>query len=270
MIGSNTDRARRGRGLFFEKNRARLDNDQCLEGPQGFEGVFLRVCQLHSAELLRHMEYTVNSRRLWSILKKQSPQDLTDIQRAARFIYLQRVSWGGKPTDQHYGCRLDNGFRFNATTIGDVIARTARRLERVQLENWPYEKVLERYDRPDTFFYCDPPYLSRPLYKFNFALEDFQTLADRLGRLRGKFLVSINDHPFVRTAFSRFTVRALDVVYTTGTTRRTHELVIANYPLTRTAIEAAPVQSSATMPPVPIAGQTWKDRSPRKLDTHVS
>jgi len=46
--------------------------------------------------------------------------------------------------------------------------------------------------------------LDRELYKFNFTGQDFQDLAKRLARLRGKFLMTLNDVPEVRSLFGRF------------------------------------------------------------------
>ncbi len=216
-----------GAQVFFRKEPSRVEVLNDLDG----ELVnFLRICQLHHEELLRWLSYAVASRKLYELYQRQPPELLTDIQRAARFLYLQRVSWGGKATDQNYRYTLQRSGRFAPSFIRPLIEQAAKRLDRVQLENWPYEKVLERYDRPDTLFYCDPPYVDRPLYRFNFAREHFQALADRLKRIKGKFLLSINDHPVAREAFSPFHVHRLSVRYS-GNVRHSHELVFANFPV---------------------------------------
>ena len=113
-----------------------------------------------------------------------------------------------------------------------IIASTAVRLQRVQLENLPYEQILTRYDRPTTFFYLDPPYVSAKLYRFNFSDDDFAVLAQRVAQIRGRFLLSINDCPLARAAFGDFQMRACSVVYTASRTVPTaQELLISNYPL---------------------------------------
>jgi DNA adenine methylase len=78
-----------------------------------------------------------------------------------------------------------------------MISQSYKRLQDVQVENLPVEQVIERYDRPNTFFYLDPPYHGVKLYKHNFADADFVRLKDRLRTLKGKFLLSINDDPFL-------------------------------------------------------------------------
>lgn len=107
----------------------------------------------------------------------------------------------------------------------------ARRLG-VQLEALPYQVVLAQYDRPTTFFYCDPPYVGVDLYQHNFSDEQFEALARRLKSLTGRFLLSINDCPKARTWFEGF--HRIDIAFTYTTLRkpgRFRELLFANYPL---------------------------------------
>jgi DNA adenine methylase len=193
---------------------------------------FFRICQHHHEELLRYLRFTTVSRTTWQIFHKQDPTTLTDVQRAARFLYLQKNSFGGLVVGQAYHYCVSKPSGFNLERLPELIEATARRLERVQLESWPYEKILERYDRPQTLFYLDPPYVGVKLYRFNFADADFYTLADRLTRLRGKFVLSINAHPIARAAFSQFETRTVIVPYTVAPGGKSvRELVVANFPL---------------------------------------
>ena len=113
--------------------------------------------------------------------------------------------------------------------------QAAIRLQRTQIECLPYEDVLRRYDRESTVYYCDPPYLGASLYRHNFSEADFALLAERLGTLRGTFLLSINDKPLVRTLFGRFFCREVDVSYgSSRTTPRVTELLFSNVPLPST------------------------------------
>lgn len=195
---------------------------------------FFRICQHHHDELLRCLKYAVVSRDTYDSLQQQDPALLTDVQRAARFLYLQKNSFGGTVNNQHYRYCVSKPPNFNPDRLPASIAAAAKRLARVQLESWPYEKILERYDRDQTFFYLDPPYVDAQLYKFNFTHDDFRLMAERLARLRGKFLLSINDHPVAREAFAAFHVREVSIAYTAARSVPTvRELVFANYPLSR-------------------------------------
>ncbi len=217
-----------GAQVFFRKPTSPVEVLNDLDG----ELVnLLRVCQLHHNELLRYLAYNVSSRWLYDLHRQQPPTLLTDIQRAARFLYIQRHSWCGRVIGQTFGYRTTHG-PTSPSAVRKLIADAAKRLERVHLENWSYEKVLTRYDRPSTFFYCDPPYIGHSIYRFNFQTQDFFALAERLAALKGRFLLSLNDHPIARRAFARFHLKTLPVSYSTGHPKRASELVFANYPLT--------------------------------------
>jgi DNA adenine methylase len=104
-------------------------------------------------------------------------------------------------------------------------------LQRVQIECLPYEEILEKYDRPTTCFYLDPPYWERKLYKFNFTEEDFRALEQRLQTVKGKFLLSLDDHPEIRKLFGHWNLLPVDISYTAQkkTGKRFRELIITNF-----------------------------------------
>ncbi len=81
------------------------------------------------------------------------------------------------------------------------------RLARVCIENEPYQRVIERYDRPHTFFYLDPPYYGIKVYRQNFIREDFTILAKVPEGLKEKFVMSINDHREVWRIFRSSALR---------------------------------------------------------------
>ncbi len=105
---------------------------------------------------------------------------------------------------------------------------------KVTIENQPYDKIFKRYDRPHTFFYIDPPYYGIKAYRFNFERQDFVEVAKILAGIKGKFLMSINDHKDVRRIFKGFRVQPVSVRYSCmrepGSRGRTRgELLIRNY-----------------------------------------
>jgi DNA adenine methylase len=192
---------------------------------------FFRICQLHHDELVRYLKFVVISREWFDRLQAQDPQSLTDIQRAARFFYLQKNAYAGLIRKRKLGYSVTEPTRFNPESIPELIENTHKRLARVQIEHSPYEQILARYDRPTTLFYLDPPYFGRNLYNFNFSEADFVELSTRIGALRGKFVLSLNDVPEVRRIFRRFHLREIDLAYTAQQTagRRFPELLITNY-----------------------------------------
>ena len=193
---------------------------------------FLRVCQWHHEELLRLLRYLVVSREWYRIFSITDPATLTDIQRAARFFYLQKNSFGGLIVNQAYHFGIVQRPNFNPERIPEQIKLAHERLQRVQLECSPYEAVLARYDRPETFFYLDPPYYRRKLYKHNLSKADFEEMANRLSRLKGKFILSLNDHADVTSVFARFTIRPTSLSYSSQRRSgiRFGEVYISNLP----------------------------------------
>src|SRR5882724_6872120 len=122
---------------------------------------FFRVCQWHYEELIRYLRFCLASRKLHGLHLATNPQILTDIQRAGRFFYLQKNSFGGLVLKQafHYGVTQPSNY--NPERIPEIIEAVHKRLQRVQIESLPYETVLEKYDRATTAFYLDPPYWGR-------------------------------------------------------------------------------------------------------------
>src|SRR5690606_159639 len=128
------------------------------------------------------------------------PRSLTDLQRAARFLYLQRSAFGGKVTGQHFGLSREYPARFDVTKLGPVLEAVHERLSRVSIERLPWQEFIARYDAAGTLFYLDPPYFGNEddYGAGMFAQEDFTEMAARLARIRGRFILSLNDRPEVR------------------------------------------------------------------------
>lgn len=236
-----------GCAVFFRKPASPVEVLNDLDG----EVVnFLRCCQLHHQELIRYLSFTVASRRLHTIYSRQDPETLTDIQRAARFLLLQRTSFGGRVTGQNFHYSVTQKSNFNPSRLPEVLTEAARRLERVQVEQRPYQEVLDRFDRPTSFFFCDPPYIGRKWYRFNLADEEFARLAERLSNLRGRFLLTINDCELSRKLFSRFYIGELTFAYTCARSVPTvRELVITNYPLPVRGQQSAVLNGPQSGPP---------------------
>jgi DNA adenine methylase len=192
---------------------------------------FFRVCQSHYEELVRYLRYCLASRKLHELHVKSNPATLTDIQRAGRFFYLQKNSFGGLILKQKFHYGVTQPSNYNLERIPEIIEKVHQRLARVQIESLPYEQVLEKYDRPTTVFYLDPPYWERKLYKFNFTVPDFEALERRLRALRGRFILSLDDREEVRRLFAGFRMEDVNLAYTAkrNTKVRHNELLISNF-----------------------------------------
>lgn len=193
---------------------------------------FFRVCQSHHEELVRCLRFILVSRRKFAQLKSANPEDMTDIQRAARYFYLLKNSFAALVRNPNYHFSVTQPPSFNITKIPELIEAAHKRLARVQIESLPYQEILQRYDRPTTLFYLDPPYFRRKLYRFNFSDSDFEAMEHRLRNLRGRFVLSLNDVPEVRKLFSKFRFQEIALHYTSQRKagKRYPELLITNFP----------------------------------------
>jgi DNA adenine methylase len=217
-----------GAQVFFHKELSKVEVLNDLDG----EIVnFYRVCQQHYEELLRYFRFAVVSRVWFDLLKATNPETLTDIQRAARHLYLLRNGFASLVRNPVYHRNVIQPPSFNLENLPELIENAHKRLQRVQIECEPYEKVVKRYDRPTTLFYLDPPYWGRKLYRHNFGEADFEKLAGQLRKIRGKFVLSLNDVPEVRKLFQDFFVEEVELHYTSQkhAGRRYKEVMITNF-----------------------------------------
>ena len=61
--------------------------------------------------------------------------------------------------------------------------------------------------------YCDPPYFETSGYRYGMELEDYRRLAEILGAIAGRFILTINDHPVMREVFGGFAFEKVEVSY---------------------------------------------------------
>ncbi len=143
---------------------------------------------------------------------------MTDLERAARFLYLQRTSFGGKVSGRNFGVAKDRPGRFNLTTLEPMLEDLHSRLSGVVIECLDFGDFIRRYDSPKTFFYLDPPYwgCENDYGKSVFERADFQRIADLMSGIKGRFLMSINDVPEIREVFAGFAIEEVATTYTIG------------------------------------------------------
>lgn len=200
-------------GVFLRRRRqprAEVINDLSREVTNLF-----RVLQVHYVAFLDMLRFQITSRPEFERLMATDPETLTDLQRAARFLYLQRTAFGGKVASRHFGVDVRSRGGFDVTRLGPLLEDVHLRLAGVTIERLPWEAFLPRYDRPETLFYLDPPYWgSEDDYgRGLFPRADFERLHAALKGLQGRFILSINDLPETRALFGCFQVEGVATTY---------------------------------------------------------
>ena len=223
-------------GVFFR--RAKRPKSEILNDRNGDIVNLFRILREHPDELARQFQWSLASRLEFERLLDTLPETLTDVQRAARFVGIQNMTYRGNPanmtTPGQTGAQTLSPTTLRVARMQRLIAAAHRRLQGVYLECVDWSKFIPRYDRPETLFYVDPPYWGHEADygKDLFAREDFARLAKLLRGIRGHFILSLNDRPEVRKLFRGCKIESVLTRHTMahgrGSTTASAELLISN------------------------------------------
>ncbi|MGA2584586.1 MAG: DNA adenine methylase [Tepidisphaeraceae bacterium] len=165
---------------------------------------FFRVLRDRPDELIRNIGLTPFSREEFYVACEAPTEQLSDIERARRFFIRARQVRTGLAQTASLG-RWANCKNTSRAGMSGVVSRwlgsvqmlpeIANRLLRVQIENRPALEVISIYDSPQTFFYCDPPYVHQSrgdskAYGFEMSDMAHRALAKKLNSIHGKAAVS--------------------------------------------------------------------------------
>ncbi len=201
--------------------------------------VNLYRCVREQPEALQdELRYMLNSRLDFEYMKGMlhSQAVLPDVRRAAYYYALIRYSYAAVTST--FGSQphaMWNNF--------PLIESAAGRLQKVVIENKDCVKLIRQYDRPESFFYCDPPYYNADQYYEAVSTDGFDHagLADALLGIKGKFLLSYNDCPEIRALYDRPGIvvegisRLSNIAQRYENGKQYPELLISNYDTTELA-----------------------------------
>jgi len=219
-------------GIFLR--RSSRPRAEAINDISGDVANFFRILQEHYPYFIDMLRWRISSRAEFDRLRALPADRLTDLQRAARFLYLQRLAFGGKVQGRGFGVDAGAGARFNITKLEPMLADIHERLAGVVIEQLAYGDFIRRYDRTGALFYLDPPYwgCETDYGQDVFSRADFAALADQLGGIKGKFLLSINATEGARATFARFHVVDVPTTYTIGgEPKAVTELIVSNFAL---------------------------------------
>ncbi|HBS99157.1 MAG TPA: DNA methyltransferase [Citreicella sp.] len=225
-----------GMGGIFLRRKMRPKAEVINDRSRDIANLF-RILQRHYPQFLDTLRFQLTTRAEFERLVATEPSTLTDLERAARFLYLQRTAFGGKVSGRNFGVDRDRGARFNLTTIEPMLEDVHTRLAGVVIECLDWRDFLRRYDGEGTLFYLDPPYwgCEDDYGKALFKRSDFDELAEQLASLKGRFVLSLNDVPEVRRIFARFHLTEVTTTYgianAAGGQGARRELLISSWPL---------------------------------------
>lgn len=186
---------------------------------------------------LDRLRWLLSSRTKFEQFKRFEVIGLTPVDRAVRFYYLLKNCFAGNLKSPTFGYGTSRRAKMvNGPYIQARLAEVHGRLRGVYIEHLDFEDCIRRYDRTHTFFYADPPYIDAKEHRCTFTESDHARLASALRGIKGRFLLSYNDHPTIRRLYKGHRIRTVHVQYTISRRKGltpSHELLIANYPLPR-------------------------------------
>lgn len=219
-------------GVFLRRNyktKAEVINDFSRDVSNLF-----RILQRHYPQFMDVLKWQITSRAEFERLVQTDPDTLTDLERAARFLYLQRTCFGGKVAGRNFGVSAQSAARFDITKLTAILEDVHDRLSSVTIECLDYKVFIDKYDHAECLFYLDPPYFNceDDYGKNMFEQSEFETMAARLKGIKGKFIMSINDTPEIREIFKDFHFSEVGLKYSVGGGANqvsAKELIIMNY-----------------------------------------
>ena len=218
-----------GGGMFFLRQPAEVE---VLNDVNGDVINLYRVVKNHLDEFAKQFRFAVASRQLFEWTKETPSHVLTDIQRAARFLYVQKLAFGGKISSQTFGTSPSSPPRFNILRLEEDLSQAHLRLSRGWIEHLYWKTCLEKWDRDYTLHFMDPPYWETEGYGVPFELEQYEQLAESMRTMKGSAILTINDHPEMRRIFKGYKMDSIDINYTIGgggTGKGRKELIYRNW-----------------------------------------
>ncbi len=212
--------------MFYKENWAKLEVYNDLDNR--LVNLF-NIVKYHSEELSRQMSLMLSSRKQFEQMLELNP--ITDIQKAARFLYVINCSFGAR--GKSFGTTISTKSRSRQGVINRIFA-ISKRLDNVLIENRPATDLIAKYDKPAHFFYCDPPYTTGAGYDIVSTKDfDHEGLFKILANIKGRFLLSYDDSQYIRNLYKNFDIievsRHKGINNITVKDREFKELLIKNY-----------------------------------------
>lgn len=190
--------------------------------------------QTNSTEFYDRLWWLLCSRdeyyRLLYVIQHER-EALTDLDRAVYYYFIIKNAFGG---------RFVSGFKFSkkqpprSAINHDTLVALSERLSNTYIENLSFERLIKNYDYEETLFYCDPPYVvadGTNYYQFVFDEAQHHLLHSKLSEIKGKFILSYDDVPFIRKLYKGFKIEKTKPIRYTLTQKQKikHELLISNF-----------------------------------------
>jgi len=201
---------------------------------------FWKYIKYHPDAFVAELSQYLLSREIFNDCKSQPKR--TELEKAISFYYLLDASYGS--SSEHFCIAKGT----NCIPLKDIekVRKASDRLQNVFIENLDFEKLIAKYDSETAFFYLDPPYYKKEkLYERDGAalFDAHERLAEVLKNIKGKFLLSYNDVPYIRELYNApgINIETVESAYTmSGKPTKCIELLISNYDTNKGGLKSPP------------------------------
>lgn len=212
-----------GLAVFFAKLPSPIEVLNDKNPDIAFMYKFVQVMTPEEFEKLKEYDWK-NSKKIYDDLILLEPKN--DVEKFRKLYYIHQTSYGELGEDYSLrGRKIDI----------DKLLSIQKRLSGAKIFNRDYQKIIEKFDSEDTFFYFDPPYAScAGLWgKYAFDEKAEAEMIDKLKKIKGKFILSYEDTD--RKKFAGFNVQKIECIKflprIEGERETRKELLVSNFPL---------------------------------------
>ena len=189
--------------VLFDKNQSKKQLEVFNDIDSNLINLY-RCIKFHGDEVQKELDWILSSREIFTDYKTMIDNNIgTDIQKAAMYLYLVKVSYGAG--------RRTYGAKTGINNTKEILLEIQKRLSAVIIENKSYEKIIKSYDSADTLFYLDPPYYKAERhYDSQFIEGDHKELARILKEIRGLFVLSYNNDPYIKELYKGLHIEEIE------------------------------------------------------------
>ena len=185
-----------GAALFWKKEPSEVEVLNDLDSEIAGAYRFIKSATKEEVAGLKKRKW-ISDKELFFRLLKSKPESDLDI--FYKFFYTHFHSYGAG--------RKSFGYKDGECKIYDRVLHLQERLKNTKIRNEDYKSVIKEFDSPDTFFFFDPPYPEDWPYPDkinNWGESNVKEMAELLHNIKGKFLITINNLPWIKESFSGF------------------------------------------------------------------
>ncbi len=191
-------------------------------------------------QVITILETYKNDEKFYYKIRSLDPKTLTNVERAARLIYLNKTCFNGLyrvnkkgkfnvPYNKSNGNFLDKKALFDASYI----------LKNSKIIHADYQEILNKYAKKGDFVFLDPPYF--PVGKYSdfkrytkefFYTEDHKALKNEFDNLvkLGCFVILTNSsHPFILDLYKKYEIIIVDtkrLISSNPDTRKGEDIIV--------------------------------------------